>query len=328
MAETGVQAPATETAVAARLRAAAAWPGDDHPLGAAWDGEGTNFALFAENAESVELVLHEDDGTETVSLPLVERTGLVWHGYVDNVGPGQRYGFRVHGRYAPEEGHRFNPNKLLIDPYARAIEGRYQWGPELFGYVPGADDAGPSPLDSSAVVPRSVVVDNSFPWGDDPRPNVSWADTVIYEAHVKGFTQLHPDVPVELRGTYAGLAHPAAVEHLGKLGVTAVELMPVHHFIDGGHLVEKGLVNYWGYDSLGYFAPEARYSSSGGSGARCASSRRWSGPSTRPGWRSSWTWSTTTRARATTSGRRSPSGASTTPPTTGWSRTTSATTST
>ncbi|MEA2645384.1 MAG: isoamylase [Chloroflexota bacterium] len=268
MAETGVQAAPTEPVARPRPEAPPTWPGADHPLGAAWDGEGTNFAVFAENAEAVELVLHDEDGAEASTHSLAERTDLVWHGYVDKVGPGQRYGFRVHGPYAPDEGHRFNSSKLLLDPYARAIDGAFRWGPDLFGYVLGEDDTVPSETDSSGSVPRSVVVDSAFPWGDDRRPNVSWADTVIYEAHVKGFTMLHPDVPEDLRGTYAGLAHPAAVEHLGGLGVTAVELMPVHHFIDGGHLVEKGLVNYWGYDSVGYFAPEGRYSSSGTGGGQ------------------------------------------------------------
>jgi len=214
----------------------------------------------------VELVLFDGDGNESGSAQLVDRTELIWHGYVDQVGPGQLYGYRVHGRYAPEEGLRFNPEKLLLDPYSLAISGRLKPGPELFGYVLGQNDEAPSPLDSAAAMPRSVVVDTAFPWGDDRRPGIDWADTVIYEAHVKGFTRLHPDIPEEQRGTYAGLGHPAAVDYLKGLGVTAVELMPVHHFIDSGHLVDLGLVNYWGYDSIGYFAPESRYSSSGDRG--------------------------------------------------------------
>jgi isoamylase len=259
----------------ARLRATpkqteklVAWPGRDSPLGANWDGEGTNFSLFAENAGAVDLVLLDATGVELESYELAEHSDLVWHGYVDKIGPGQHYGYRVHGRYAPDEGLRFNPRKLLLDPYARAISGTFAWGPALLGYVVDAPDTVPSAIDSAPAMPHSVVIDPSFPWGEDPRPNTAWADTVIYETHVKGFTMLHPDVPDELRGTYAGLAHPAAVEHLQRIGVTAVELMPVHHFIDGGHLVEKGLVNYWGYDSVGYFAPESRYSSTGSDGGQ------------------------------------------------------------
>jgi isoamylase len=245
----------------------AAWPGRNFPLGATWDGEGTNFSLFSAGAEWVELVLFDEAG-DSVSYELAEKTDLTWHGYVYGVGPGQLYGFRVHGPYRPEQGLRHNANKLLVDPYARAISGKVEWGPEVFGYEVGKDDLQPSGLDSAPAMPRSVVVDPHFPWGDDHRPNIPWADTVIYEAHVKGFTRLNPDVPEELRGTYAGLAHPAALEHLTKLGVTAVELMPVHHFIDQDFLVQRGLANYWGYDSLGYFAPEARYSAAGGRGGQ------------------------------------------------------------
>ena len=242
-----------------------AWPGVDAPLGATWDGSGTNFALFSENAEAVDLVLFDERG-ETATHPLVERTDLVWHGFIDNVGPGQRYGFRVAGRYAPHEGLRHNHAKLLLDPYARAISGRFRHARSLFGYRIGSDDMRISTLDSAPAMPRCVVVDHSFPWGDDRRPNTAWSDTIIYELHVKGFTKRHPDIPQALRGTYAGLAHPAAIEHLQKLGVTAVELMPVHHFYDASHLVERDLVNYWGYDSVGYFAPEGRYSSTGTNG--------------------------------------------------------------
>ena len=244
----------------------AAWPGTDAPLGATWDGEGTNFALFAEMAEGVELVLFDSTGQETATYDLVERTDLVWHGYVDKVDPGQHYGYRVRGPYAPGSGLRYNHAKLLLDPYALAISGRFKQGPELFGYRLGTDGAQPSEIDSAPAMPRCVVVDRSFPWGEDRRPNTSWTDTIIYEMHVKGFTQRNPDVPEDLRGTYAGLAHPASIEYLQKLGITAVELMPVHHFIDAGHLVDNGLVNYWGYDSIGYFAPEGRYSSAGTDG--------------------------------------------------------------
>ena len=245
----------------------AAWPGRNFPLGATWDGEGTNFSLFSASAEWVELVLFDEHGG-TQSLELAEKTDLTWHGYVYGVGPDQLYGFRVHGPYDPAHGLRHNPNKLLVDPYARAISGAVKWGPEVFGYEIGKDDKAPSGLDSAPNMPRSVVVDPHFPWGDDYRPNIPWADTVIYETHVKGFTKLHPDIPEELRGTFAGLAHPAALDHLKKLGVTAIEMMPVHHFVHPEFLVKRGLVNYWGYDSLGYFAPEARYSSAGGHGGQ------------------------------------------------------------
>ena len=243
----------------------AAWPGRHSPLGATWDGEGTNFSLFSQHGEWVELVLFDAAGAAVASYELGEYTDQCWHGYVHGVGPGQRYGYRVHGPYEPGRGLRTNPAKLLIDPYAKAIEGVVKWGPEVFGYVLGEEET-VSELDSAANVPRSIVIDPYFPWGDDRRPNTSWADTVIYEAHVKGLTMRHPEIPEELRGTYAGLAHPAAVEHLLGLGVTAVELMPIHHFLDPQHLLEKGLLNYWGYDSIGYFAPEARYSSGGADG--------------------------------------------------------------
>ncbi len=247
----------------------AAWPGQNVPLGATWDGEGTNFALFSEHAEAVELELYGREGEVTATYELVERTDLHWHGYVYGVGPGQHYGYRVHGRYEPEHGLRFNRNKFLLDPYAKAITGTPEWGPEVFGYRWGEqEDTVASELDSSPCMPRCVVIDPFFPWGEDRRPNTSWADTVIYETHVRGFTMRHPDVPVALRGTYAGLAHPAAIEHLTRLGVTAVELMPVHHFVDPAHLTEKGLRNYWGYDSIGYFAPESRYSSQGTRGGQ------------------------------------------------------------
>lgn len=241
------------------------WPGKVYPLGASWDGKGTNFALYSEHATGVELCLFDKDDEE-VRLPFTEVSNFVWHGYVPGVGPGQRYGFRVHGPYAPEEGHRFNPNKLLIDPYAKAIDGEIGNGPELFSYSWDApeEDLSFSELDDARLMPKSVVVDQSFDWGDDKLLKTPWHETVIYETHVKGFTRLHPDVPEELRGTYAGLAHPAAIEHLQQLGITAVELMPVHHFLSlPGHLVDKGLKNYWGYDSINYFAPHSAYSGSG-----------------------------------------------------------------
>ncbi|GAC1330159.1 MAG: glycogen debranching protein GlgX [Candidatus Dormibacteria bacterium] len=240
----------------------AAWPGSHLPLGAAWDGEGTNFALYAGDADWVELVLMDEAGKPAESVELAERTDLVWHGYVYGVGPGQKYGYRVHGAYEPASGRRHNPNKLLIDPYARAISGDVTWGPEIFGYEWGAESDTASRLDSEPNMPRSVVSDPYFPWGEDQRPRTAWADTVIYEAHVKGFTQTHPGIPEHLRGTYAGMAHPAAIEHLHRLGITAVELMPIHHFIDQSYLLDKGLRNYWGYDTVGFLAPAARYAAS------------------------------------------------------------------
>ena len=247
----------------------ALWPGKVYPLGAFWDGKGTNFALFSENATGVELCLFDRDDKET-RITLTERSNFVWHGYLPGVGPGQRYGFRVHGPYAPNEGHRFNPNKLLIDPYGKAIDGNLRGhGPELFGYAWDSpeEDLSFSDLDSANLVPKSVVVDQTFDWEDDDLLRTPWHETIIYETHVKGFTKLHPDIPEELRGSYAGIAHPAAIEHLQRLGITAVELMPVHHFLARpGHLVDKGLSNYWGYDSINYFAPYSGYSASGSLG--------------------------------------------------------------
>jgi isoamylase len=240
------------------------WPGRSHPLGATWDGDGTNFAVYSERAEGVELCLFDADGSEE-RVALGEVDAFVWHGKVPGVGPGQRYGWRVHGPYDPKRGLRFNPNKLLIDPYAKAIEGDVDWGPEVFGYRLGnpAEDLSFSDSDNAACVPKSVVVEDSFYWGDDSPPGIPWHDTVIYETHVKGFTQAHPGIPEAVRGTFSGLAHPSAVEHLHLLDVTTVELLPVHHFLHPQHLLDKGLRNYWGYDSIGYFAPYSRYSSSG-----------------------------------------------------------------
>jgi isoamylase len=237
------------------------WPGRPFPLGAHWDGEGTNVALFSQAAEAVDVCLFDDAGHET-RVALEETTHYVWHGYLPQVGPGQRYGFRVDGPYDPSQGHRFNPSKLLLDPYAQAIEGSLTLDDAVFGETAGHQDH----RDSAPFVPRSVVVHDAFPWGDDHRPQHAWADTVIYELHVKGFTATHPEVPPELRGTYAGLAHPAAVEHLVGLGVTAVELMPVHHFVSEPHVLARGMQNYWGYNTVGYFAPHAGYSAGGSRG--------------------------------------------------------------
>jgi isoamylase len=246
----------------------ALWPGDVYPLGAHWDGKGTNFALFSENATGVDLCLFDNNDKET-RVPLTEVSNFVWHGYLPGIGPGQRYGYRVHGPYAPEEGHRFNPHKLLIDPYAKAIDGEVGSGPEIFGYNwnDPKEDLSFSELDSASLVPKSVVVDESFDWEDDALLRTPWHETIIYETHVRGFTKQHPDIPEALRGTYAGLAHPAAIEHLQRLGVTAVELMPIHHYLSlPGYLVDKGLKNYWGYDSINFFAPFAGYSSGGSVG--------------------------------------------------------------
>jgi isoamylase len=241
------------------------WPGRPHPLGATWDGEGTNFAVFSEHGEAVELCLFDDDGAER-RLALPEVTAHVWHGYVPEVGPGQRYGFRVHGPYEPNRGHRFNAAKLLLDPYARAIEGRVGWDESVFGYRVGGDDLTPDDRDSAGHVPRSVVAQDNFPWGDDRRPDVPWADTVIYEAHVRGFTRLHPDVPERKRGSYAAMGSPAVIDHLQRLGVTTLELLPVHHYVAEHEVAKRGLTNYWGYNSVGFFAPEACYCSSGSRG--------------------------------------------------------------
>ncbi len=241
------------------------WPGRPYPPGATWDGEGTNFALFSEGAHGVDLCLFDRKGAET-RLPLTEVTAHVWHGYVPGVSPGQPYGFRVHGPYEPRWGQRFNPAKLLIDPYAKAIDGELTWDESVFGYAAGGPDDLPDRRDSAPYVPRAVVADHLFPWGEDQLPRREWHDTVIYEVHVKGFTARHPGVPPSQRGTYAGLASPAAIDHLTGLGVTAVELLPVHHFVSEHELVERGLSNYWGYNSVGYFAPHAAYSSSGSRG--------------------------------------------------------------
>jgi isoamylase len=243
-------------------------PGWPDPLGAHWDGAGTNFAVFSERAEAVDLCLFSPEGE--IRLPLRRGTANAWHGYCPGVGPGQRYGFRAHGPYAPSEGLRFNGAKLLLDPYARAIDGDVHWDDSIFGYPRDADDLEADPRDSAAAMPKSVVVNDAFPWRGDRRPQIPLSETVIYEAHVRGLTMRHPDVPPELRGTYAGVACPPIVEHLQRLGVTAIELLPIHHFVSERNLVEKGLVNYWGYNSIGYFAPHARYSSSGTGGEQVA----------------------------------------------------------
>jgi isoamylase len=248
----------------------APWPGGPAPLGATWDGHGTNFALFAGDAEAVDLCLFDDDGNGNLRetrVPLVDTTYHVWHGYLPDVGPGQRYGFRVDGPFAPHQGARWNPSKLLIDPYPRALDGPFTSDDAVFGYPPGREDTVQDHRDSARFIPKGVVVHDGFAWeGDYRRPHTPWPDTVIYELHVRGFTMRNEKIPEHLRGTYAGLAHPAAIDHLVQLGVTAVELMPVHHFISEPKVLQRGLTNYWGYNSVGYFAPHAAYCSSGSCG--------------------------------------------------------------
>ena len=241
--------------------------GSPHQLGATWNGRGTNFALFSAHAEKVELCLFDRQGRrelERIALP--ERTEDVWHGFIADVIPGQVYGYRVHGPYAPEQGHRFNPNKLLLDPYGKRVFGRIVWSDAHFGYRAGSHRADLSfdRRDNSRGMPKSVVVDDAFTWGDDKSPGVPWHDTIIYEAHVKGLTIGRDDVPFGSRGMFSGLAAPGVIDHLRRLGVTSIELLPVHAFIDDRPLVERGLRNYWGYNSIGFFAPEPRYTPDGG----------------------------------------------------------------
>jgi glycogen operon protein len=236
-------------------------------LGATWDGAGVNFSLFSENATAVELCLFDspEGGKEIARILMKDQTDQIWHLYLPEARPGQLYGYRVYGPYEPKGGHRFNPSKLLLDPYAKAIAGTVQWSDALFGYAVGHTDADLSfdERDSSSGIPKCVVVDPAFSWGDDSSPRIPWHKTIIYELHVKGYTALHPDVPGELRGTYAGLTCPALLKYLTDLGITAVELMPVHQFVADKRLVDRGLTNYWGYNSIGFFAPDSRYSSSG-----------------------------------------------------------------
>ncbi|MEC4672248.1 MAG: glycogen debranching protein GlgX [Nitrospirota bacterium] len=240
------------------------WPGRPYPQGATWDGEGVNFALFSENATGVELCLfdHKDHEKESHRIWVEERTDQVWHLYLPEVRPGQVYGYRVHGPYEPEAGHRFNPSKLLIDPYAKALTGIIKWSDAMFGYRVGdpAEDLSYDERNNAGNIPKCVVIDQAFTWGGDTLLETPWDKTVIYEVHVKGLTMRHPDVPKELRGTYAGLASPPIIEYLQRLGVTAVELLPIHHFVTDKHLYDRGVTNYWGYNSIGFFAPDIRYS--------------------------------------------------------------------
>jgi isoamylase len=235
--------------------------GSPFPLGATWDGLGVNFALFSTNATKVELCLFDDAGErELERLELPEYTDEVWHGYMPDARPGTIYAFRVHGPYEPEAGHRFNPNKLLLDPYARAIVGDLTWGPEVFGYkLETEDDRTFDTRDSAALMPKCRVIDPAFSWGRERSPAVPWDRTIFYETHVKGFTKLRPDLPEEMRGTYAGLASPEAVDYLRSLGITSVELLPVHTFINDNFLLERGLTNYWGYNTISFFSPARRY---------------------------------------------------------------------
>jgi len=248
------------------------WPGQPYPLGATWDGSGANFALFSENATAVELCLFdsEDPGRQTDAIRLMERTNYVWHAYLPEARPGLLYGYRAYGPSDARKGYRFNPAKLLLDPYAKAINGDVVWSDTLFGYILGDpnEDLSYDGRDSSEYLPKCVLIDTRFDWEGDAPLRTPWHKTLIYELHVKGFTARHPVVPENMRGTYTALAHPAVIEHLKSLGVTAVELMPVHHFIPDKHLLDRGLTNYWGYNSIGYFAPDCRYAYSMREGAR------------------------------------------------------------
>ena len=237
------------------------WPGSPYPLGASWDGVGVNFAIFSEHATRVDLCLFDssDATSEAFTIPLTEQTDMVWHGYLPDVRPGQLYGYRVDGPHEPHRGHRFNPHKVVMDPYGKVVGRPVCWHESLFGFTPGEDDTTFDARDSAPHAPLSAVVDTAFTWGDDRPLRVPWHETLIYELHVKGFTQRQPDIPEVLRGTYLGLASEPAIRHLTSLGVTAVELMPVHHHTDEWHLVQRGLRNYWGYNTLSYFAPDVRY---------------------------------------------------------------------
>ena len=237
-------------------------PGTPTSLGANWDGQGTNFAIFSAHAERVELCLFDDGGTETDRIALPEYTDEIWHGYLPGVGPGQRYGYRVHGIYDPHHGHRFNANKLLLDPYARELVGDVKWSASQFGYDTQSEDKDLSfsEIDSAAEMPKGVVVDpKAYRWGGDTKPGIPWAKTIFYETHVKGFTQLHPAIPKKLRGTFEGLGDKAVVDYVKSLGISSIELLPIHAFPDDDFLVKKGLHNYWGYNTMGFFAPATRY---------------------------------------------------------------------
>ncbi len=244
------------------------YPGSPYPLGATWDGEGVNFAIFSENAEVIELCLFNDekDASEAVRIPIKERDHHVWHVYIPGLKPGQLYGYRVHGPFNPINGFRFNPNKLLIDPYAKAISGTISWHDSLFGYELGneLEDLSFNKQDSAHFIPKSMIIDPNYDWEGVKAPKIPYHKSIIYEAHVKGLTQLHPDIPEEIRGTYEAIAHPVMIEYFQKLGVNAIELMPVHHFAVDRHLKDSGLTNYWGYNTIGFFAPDVRYAKNNG----------------------------------------------------------------
>ena len=253
-------------------------PGKPYPLGATWDGTGVNFALYSENATSVELCLYDNRSrVESERIKVGETTAFVWHCYIPALQPGQLYGYRVSGPYEPEKGLRFNPAKLLIDPYAQAVSGFIDWSQPIFPYRVDSPekDLEIDPRDSGPGMPKSVVVNPYFDWEQDRQPRTPLVDSIIYEMHVRGFSKLNEDLPEQVRGTYAGLASPNSLRYLKKLGITAVELMPVHHFIADKNLVDKHLTNYWGYNTLSYFSPEAWYSSAGDTGAQVPSSRPW-----------------------------------------------------
>ncbi|MHA4894121.1 glycogen debranching protein GlgX [Pedobacter sp. PWIIR3] len=240
------------------------YPGSPYPLGPTWDGKGVNFSIYAGHATAVELCLFEENcGENYVTVNLFERSSGIWHVYILGILPGQCYGYRVYGPFDPLNGHRYNPNKLLIDPYAKAISGAVNWHESLYGYEVGENDLTFSTLDSAAFIPKGVVVDSAYDWEDVPAPATSYHESIIYEAHVKGLTQLHPEIPDEIRGTYSAIAHPVIIQHLKSLGITAIELMPIHQFINDNVLVEKGLSNYWGYNTIGFFSPDTKYSSRG-----------------------------------------------------------------
>jgi isoamylase len=242
------------------------YPGRPYPLGSTWDGEGINFAIYADHATDVELCLFndEDDQSEFIKIKLAERTHHIWHIYIPGLAPGQLYGYRVSGPFDPENGHRYNANKLLIDPYAKGIAGVIDWHDALFGYIPGDEqgDLSFNELDSAPFIPKSIVIDQAYNWENEHPLDIPYHESIIYELHVKGFTKQHPEIPEEIRGTYAGLGHPVSINYLKSLGVTAVELMPVHQFVNDRHLVEKGLTNYWGYNTIGFFSPDIRYAAS------------------------------------------------------------------
>ncbi|MGE0056857.1 MAG: alpha-amylase family glycosyl hydrolase, partial [Dehalococcoidia bacterium] len=244
-------------------------PGRPSPLGATYDGEGVNFAVYSETARAIDVCLFDESGRKQLRrVGMIGKTGSTWHVYLRGLGPGALYGLRARGNYRPKSGHPFNPSKLLVDPYARALTGEVNWQAPLHAYVLGDDGQRREPHDDAWGVPKGIVLDNGFDWQGDRRLETHWHDTVIYEVHVKGFTQCHPGVPQQLRGTYSGLASEAAIAHLKSLGVTAVELLPVHAYADSEHLYTHGLRNYWGYDTLNFFAPDARYSSRGDRGGQ------------------------------------------------------------